>query len=173
VNETERLRPGTNPTLTHSALQMRRDHKTANAKPREARPVPIALVDPAHFARCFVIDPSSQCWLWQLHCFPNGYGQFHIKKKPFQAHRVAYELSIGPIPEGLVLDHTCRNRSCVNPAHLEPVTNLENCRRGARGSLTHCKRGHEFTEENTFITTQGRRRCRLCSRLRQRKGYVS
>jgi hypothetical protein len=80
---------------------------------------------------------------------------------------VAYELAIGPIPEGLTIDHLCRNRGCVNPAHLEAVTNRTNLLRGdgiaaLNARKTHCKRGHEFTPENTYVWREGTRACRAC-----------
>jgi hypothetical protein len=85
---------------------------------------------------------------------------------------VAYELFVGPIPEGLELDHLCRNPSCVNPAHLEAVTHRENVRRGdlhlVFGSRTHCTMGHEFTDENTYPRPTGGRGCRECRRERVR-----
>src|SRR5699024_1617461 len=88
------------------------------------------------------------------------------------AHRVSYETFAGPIPEGLDLDHLCRNRSCVNPEHLEPVTRSENLRRSplmARGQdKTHCPHGHEYSPENTRITKAGARACRTCERKRNR-----
>lgn len=87
-------------------------------------------------------------------------------------HRIAYELAVGPIPVGLVIDHLCRNHSCINPEHLEPVTNVENVMRGesawARNARkTHCKRGHEFTDENT-IRRNGTRSCRQCRSMKGR-----
>lgn len=88
------------------------------------------------------VDRSEGCWLWNGGCFNAGYGEFTFRKKPLYAHRVAYELWVGPIPTDLVIDHTCHNidptcpggkcahRRCVNPAHLEPVEHQENIRRG-------------------------------------------
>lgn len=80
-----------------------------------------------------------------------------------------YEAFVGPIPDGLQIDHLCRVRHCVNPAHLEPVTIAENVRRGA-AAQTHCKYGHEYTPENTVIH-HGGRECRTCNRIRSRRRY--
>ncbi len=97
-----------------------------------------------------------------------------------QTHRIAYEEFVGPVPNGLHLDHRCRVRLCCNPAHLEPVTQQENNRRSwaARGLKSHCAQGHEFTPENTKQTAK-QRKCRECIRAqskakreKQRKGYV-
>ena len=117
---------------------------------------------------------SSGCWEWTAGKHQD-YGVFGISSTHLvKAHRFAYEEIVGPIPEGLILDHLCRNRSCVNPAHLEPVTNKENVLRGegiaAKNAVkTHCKHGHEFTEENTYITYRGDRSCRTCQRSWNRK----
>lgn len=108
------------------------------------------------------------CWEWMAFRQPDGYGQLGRggKRGGFVlAHRFAYELLVGPIPEGLQIDHLCRNRSCVNPAHLEPVTLVENLRRGERAQQTHCKRGHPFDDANTYRSPNGHRHCRACRRL--------
>ena len=112
---------------------------------------------------------ESGCWEWQGRLDRYGYGRFSFSKIDRRAHRISYEEFVGPIPEGLVLDHLCRNRRCINPEHLEPVTNAENMRRSAV-IQTHCKRGHEFTAENTYLH-RNMRHCRACTRIRQSKAY--
>jgi|SRR5690242_1350575 len=106
-----------------------------------------------------------------------GYGKIFYNGRHVLAHRASYEMHIGPIPDGMVIDHLCRNPSCILPEHLEPVTPAENMRRGAasggvlRVPPTHCKHGHEFTPENTIIWS-GRpnaRKCRECGRAATRK----
>jgi hypothetical protein len=106
------------------------------------------------------------CWTW-TGSHNLGYGQIQAgARSSARVHRVAYEMLVGPIPNGLSLDHLCRNRSCVRPSHLEPVTNRVNVLRGAglaaaNAAKTHCIRGHEFTPENTYLTRKGRD-CRIC-----------
>lgn len=111
------------------------------------------------------------CWLWSKSVSPDdGYARLEYCKKKWLAHRFVYELLVGPIPDGLELDHLCRNRACVNPAHLDPVTKRVNWERGESftrklAAQSHCKRGHEFTPENTAVTAQGHRECRSCRRV--------
>lgn len=117
------------------------------------------------------IEVAGDCWKWTGYIHRTGYARF---MKGY-AHRWGYEQFTGPVPEGLQLDHLCRNRSCVNPLHMEPVTNRENTLRGtvvevqrARHALvTHCPKGHEYTPENTYRTPSDpyqRRLCRTCRR---------
>lgn len=110
-----------------------------------------------------------ECWIWTASLKPNGYGQFRpSRRENVYAHRWAYEWLIAEIPAGLHLDHLCRNRRCVNPWHLEPVTTLVNNHRGeTNAAKTHCPQGHEYTEENT-ARTGGRRYCITCRTARNR-----
>jgi hypothetical protein len=111
-------------------------------------------------------EPNTGCWIWMGSCGNGGYGGFYINRRRLIAHRIGYELLVGRIPKGLEIDHRCRVRCCVNPDHLEPVTRKENIRRGLRGILTtHCPRGHEYNESNTYWkkTPTGRgRHCKAC-----------
>jgi len=110
------------------------------------------------------VQKGPGCWEWQG-CLARGYGQLWGTTKILLAHRFSYELLIGPIPEGLTIDHLCRNCRCVNPAHLEPVTLAENIRRGEPWNVrkTHCPSGHPYDEVNTRHSN-GRRKCRACGR---------
>ncbi len=108
------------------------------------------------------------CWQWTASLACEGYGRLSVGGRRFFAHRLAYEHFVSAIPKGLQVDHLCRNRGCVNPQHLEVVTRIENVMRGesplARNARkTHCKHGHEFTVENTYIDAKGRA-CRTCHR---------
>lgn len=111
---------------------------------------------------------ATSCWVWTGAHNPKGYGLVGRDDGESSAiHRRMYELHIGPIPDGLELDHLCRVRDCCNPAHLEAVTHAENCRRG-REHRTHCVHGHEYTPENTRAIVNSRgftsRVCRTCIR---------
>jgi hypothetical protein len=117
---------------------------------------------------------TETCWEWTAGKKPAGYGAFADGYTTVLAHRFAYELLVGPIPEGLHIDHLCRNRACVNPAHMEPVSTAENTRRGMAGgayqlSVTHCPQGHSYDGDNTYVFPDGRRGCRSCMRASNRE----
>lgn len=114
---------------------------------------------------------GTHCWPWTACRNAAGYGRFALPRKGgTSAYRVAYELIKGPVPDGLELDHLCRNHSCVNPDHLEAVTPKVNLLRGVgyaatNAAKTHCIRGHEFTEENIYRDSEGFRQCRECRKI--------
>jgi len=110
------------------------------------------------------VDKIGPCWLWTGATQKSGYGGINIAGRRHLVHRVAYEFVIGPIPDGLEIDHTCGTRNCVNPEHLEVVSHAENMRRGYWTTKTHCRNGHEFTPDNTKIEVGGYRRCLTCRR---------
>ncbi len=115
------------------------------------------------------------CWLWLGRKESKGYGQFECKGIFNVAHRFAYELLLGPIPEGLTLDHLCRNRACVNPDHLEPTLHRDNVLRGVNACatnarVTHCPEGHPYDLFNTYRMSNGGRACRKCIKEYQREG---
>lgn len=103
------------------------------------------------------------CWVWQGCIGPGGYGRFKTQSISRTAHRWAYALFRGGLQDGMVIDHLCRNRACVNPDHLEQVTQAENVRRGLSGELkTHCKRRHLLPAERN---STGRRVCKTCKQI--------
>lgn len=118
----------------------------------------------------WVPEPITGCWLWFRANKGSGYGTARVNGHTVQAHRLAYELIRGPIPDGLTIDHLCRTACCVNPDHMEPVTHRENTLRGIgrtaqNARKTHCNRGHELSPENTYLQP-GRPRERTCKTCR-------
>jgi hypothetical protein len=120
-----------------------------------------------------LVTKTDGCWLWGGSVNGSGYGRFWLTAKKYvMAHRYAYELVIGPIPLGKQLDHVkargCKSRRCVNPGHLEPVTQRENVRRGGNSTKTHCIKNHPLSGKNLRIVA-GRRVCVTCHKERCRK----
>src|SRR4030095_5422007 len=118
------------------------------------------------------------CWEWAGAHDIAGYGRFQAKyrtvPRELRAHRIAYELFVGPIPSGFTIDHLCRNKGCVNPTHLEPVSPRENVLRGntlpaENIKKRYCPQGHEYNRENTHLRANNKRECRTCMRLRRRR----
>jgi hypothetical protein len=105
---------------------------------------------------------ADECWPWPMKLMWHGYGRMTVEGRNVNAHRVAYEVVVGPIPPGRELHHTCGNKSCVNPAHLVPLTDSEH--RQTHGGPTHCPRGHEYTVANTYLNPKGVKICRTCQR---------
>lgn len=136
-------------------------------------------------AKVTIDNHTKYCWLWtgakrkgriRKNKFAT-YGAFGYKGKSLSAHVVSYLIFNGKIPNGLEIDHLCRNTLCVNPFHLEAVTHSENCKRGLGGKhrveecklITHCLRGHKYTKENTYKNKNGHRMCIKCLRERTKK----
>lgn len=125
---------------------------------------------------------DTQCWLWTGAVGSHGYGNFWTGQRYARAHRYAYELARGPIPEvdqgRTVLDHRCRNKRCVNPRHLDPVTDRVNTHRGVSPAAinvtkTHCRRGHPYDAANTYIRPPGSRPGRDCKECRQQRNRLA
>lgn len=112
------------------------------------------------------------CLIWDGWTNDDGYGYVHHEGRDQPVHRVAYELAVGPIPDGHEIDHRCRRRACLEPSHLEAVTHAENQRRLSRAQ-TSCRRaGHDWTDPNNVrVRKNGRRYCAECDRIDQRKRY--
>jgi len=123
---------------------------------------------PERFTDKVRLAPSG-CWEWIASLIGGGYGQYKVEGRPVYAHRFAYEALVGPIPDGLELDHLCRNRACVNPDHLEAVSHRTNTLRGVslpaqRAAKTHCPAGHPYAGTNLALSRRGERLCRACRR---------
>lgn len=144
------------------------DTKRIGRPPTPARDRLLALVE---------IDEATGCWLWMGSRKGPGYGTFCFENVTRLAHRVSYELFVGPIPEGLQVDHLCNTPPCVRPDHLEVCSGRQNVLRSPaapsaiNARKTHCNNGHEFTPENTYVTKNGSRQCKRCTADRMKRAY--
>lgn len=143
----------------------------ASASTDSIAPAALSACSPSDLARFManvIPEPNTGCWLWLGGLTGVGYAAFQVDGRSHNAHRWLYIETVGPVPEGLVLDHfACSQRSCVNPGHLRPVTNAANLARSEKtnGRKTHCPSGHAYTAENTYtlsLTDGTRRYCRAC-----------
>lgn len=128
---------------------------------------PTFVGDPLAMRLARFFEEGVGCWLWTGAVDRFGYGTIVADRRTLRAHKAVYETRVGLVPDGLELDHLCRNKRCVNPAHLEPVTHSENLLRHY-ATVTTCPHGHLYDEANTYRDTAGKRRCRACLRERQR-----
>lgn len=129
---------------------------------------------PAHFLAKVSFNAETGCWDWTASLKGGGYGQFVHRQKHWAAHRFAYVNLVGPVADGLHLDHLCRVRTCVNPEHLEPVPQRTNTLRGVGFAAenfrkTHCVNGHEYNAANTYWRREGWRMCKTCHRDSDRR----
>ena len=115
---------------------------------------------------------AGECWIWPKSTASHGYGQigWGAKDGPrglVLAHRLSYAVFVGRIPEGMTVDHLCRERRCFNPAHLRLLSNVENARDNGASRRTHCPQGHAYDEANTHYDRNGHRKCRACQKARR------
>lgn len=121
------------------------------------------------------VNKTDDCWLWTGCLADTGYGRLTYNTEQWYAHRLSYVLHKGEISEGLVLDHLCRNRACVNPDHLQAVPQSINVLRGLNKAgfeqinRTHCPKGHAYDLANTYYDKRNWRQCRACNRARSRR----
>ena len=124
--------------------------------------------------RQYYVHEETRCWVWTGSKNADGYASFGCFGIPgLKGHVIMYRIFKGDFPGGLELDHLCRNRTCVNPDHLEPVTTRENILKGngfgaINARKTHCPKGHPYAGDNLYLTKIGRRRCRTCMREERR-----
>ncbi len=137
---------------------------------KKSKIISLTRADVLNFVMKTKFADKIDCWEFLGRRHTRGYRDLLIGGKKYYAHRVSYQLFVGDLKENLEIDHLCRNRVCVNPYHLEQVTSKVNTLRGnsieaKNARKTHCKRGHEFSRENTFTQRNQRgRRCRTCAR---------
>lgn len=137
--------------------------------------VPLRASDVTRFWRKVTVGDTDDCWLWKGVPSTKWYGGFGLAGKVIQAHRLAYQMLVGPIPKGQCIDHLCQEKHCVNPKHMELVTRAENVMRGdsvpaKNGRKTHCNRGHPLSGDNLYSAPSNNKRyCRKCQKLNRGK----
>lgn len=130
----------------------------------------ISALDIERFYSKIKFNEETSCWDWKGTMFSNGYGAFKLKRKMWRSHRLSYSIFVGEIPSKHEIHHTCENRKCCNPEHLQLLKHPEHARTH-NIKKTHCKRGHEFTKENTRISPTNKRICRKCERINHYNAY--
>ena len=157
----------------HRAKGLCNRHYLQEWSKRHPRPVRPPRTDIERFmSKMPALVNENECWIWGG-AKTNGYGRFTVDGRLLMAYRWFYEYTIGPIPDGLVIDHLCNNPPCVNTRHLKPCTQRENVLRSESltaklATRTHCPAGHSYDSENTYTSKTGARACRECSRTRTR-----
>lgn len=139
---------------------------TAPALPIQEPALPPRMVKKIELAPCRVSGLEGDCWNWVGAIQSKGYGSVGYRGRVWSTHKLTYTLLVGPVPDGLEIDHLCRNRRCCNPLHLEPVTRKVNAERSGPATKTHCVHGHELSGDNLLIKKRGKRtpvrNCRTC-----------
>lgn len=125
------------------------------------------------FRKKYTEDPASGCWIWHAATSSTGYAAFNGGDGPVLGHRWIYERAVGAIPEGMQIHHVCETRTCVNPEHLKLMDPSAHASLHAAETRekTHCTHGHRYTSENTYVTPDGWRQCRVCKREAFRRYY--
>lgn len=166
--------PGSASTLNLGPNPSNRLNRLEGSMESTAKAIPD--FDTATIRSLFAQTRASEqgCWEWVGYRDPDGYGVAKVNGERYRAHRVFYSVFVGPLEPLLVIDHLCRNTSCVNPRHLEQVTARTNTLRGSspvasNPLVTQCPQGHDYTSENTYKDSRGSRHCIACSRERTRE----
>jgi hypothetical protein len=135
----------------------------------ESAPIDIDYVRDTDWWSKVDCSDADGCWLWTQSTGSHGYGQTWDGVTVRLTHRVAWTLTNGPIPDGMTVDHRCRNRRCVNPAHLRLLPNVLNAHDNGNHRKSHCPLGHPYDPENTYVNPRGHRYCRACRARWKRK----